>query len=134
MVLDSIMHLDSTIDLVIVAGLRKSMSIQNQFKLDQYIMQGGKIIWMIDKFHVSLDSINKYKFYIPTESDTGIDDLLFKYGIHIMPDLIIRRVRFNTPGGRDGRRHSQTKLFFFPWVYHIVAAPNSDHPITKAYR
>jgi gliding-associated putative ABC transporter substrate-binding component GldG len=129
-VLDSIMHLDSTIDLVIVAGLRKSMSIQNQFKLDQYIMQGGKIIWMIDKFHVSLDSINKYKFYIPTESDTGIDDLLFKYGIRIMPDLIIDLECSSIPQvvGMAGDK-PQTKLF--PWVYHIVAAPNSDHPITK---
>jgi gliding-associated putative ABC transporter substrate-binding component GldG len=128
--LDTILRLDSTIDLVIVAGPKSPFSLKNQFKLDQYIMSGGKIIWLIDKFHVSLDSINKYKFYVPVDTDTGLDDLFFKYGIRIIPDLIIDLECSTIPQviGMSGDK-PQTKLF--PWIYHMIAASDTDHPIVK---
>ncbi|MEY3422300.1 MAG: hypothetical protein RIR48_2603 [Bacteroidota bacterium] len=128
--LDSMMMIDSTIDLVIVAGPKTQVSLQNQFKLDQYVMQGGKIIWMIDKFPVSLDSINKQKFYIPVASEVGLDDLLFKYGVRLMPDLIMDMECSGIPQviGMAGDK-PQTKLF--PWPYHIAALGNNVHPITK---
>jgi len=128
--LDSIMRLDTTIDLVIVAGPKKPMELKNQFKLDQYIMQGGKIIWLLDKINVSLDSINKYKLYIPPDFDLGIDDMLFKYGVKIFPDLVMDLECTSIPQvvGMQGDK-PQTKLF--PWVYHLSVANTSSHPITK---
>lgn len=128
--LDTLMKVDSTIDLVIIAGPKTAFSLKNQFKLDQYIMNGGKVIWLLDKFHVSLDSINLYKFYVPRDSDIGLDDMLFKYGVRIMPDLIVDLECSAIPQvvGMVGDK-PQTKLF--PWVYHIAAAADLDHPIVK---
>lgn len=128
--LDTLIRLDTTIDLVIVAGPQKPMAAQNKFKLDQYLMQGGKIIWLLDKFHVSLDSINKYKFYVPTDADTGLDELLFKYGVRIMPDLVIDLECSGIPQvvGMAGDK-PQTKLF--PWPYHLAIASDNNHPIVK---
>jgi ABC-2 type transport system permease protein len=128
--LDSVMRLDSTIDLVICAGIKNQVTLKNQFKLDQYIMQGGKVIWLLDKFHVSLDSINKYKYYIPTETDNGLDDVLFKYGVRIMPDLIMDLECSQIPQvvGMSGDR-PQTRLF--PWVYHMATSSQIQHPIVK---
>jgi ABC-2 type transport system permease protein len=124
------MKLDSTIDLVILAGPKTPMTLQNQFKLDQYVMNGGKIIWLIDKFPVSLDSINKYKFYVPEDIATGLDDMLFKYGVRIMPDLIVDLECSSIPQvvGMSGDK-PQTKLF--PWVYHMAAASEIQHPVVK---
>lgn len=128
--LDSLMKLDSTIDLLIVAGPKTPISIQNQFKIDQYVMNGGKVLWLLDKFHISLDSISKNKFYIPTDTDSGVDDLLFKYGARIMPDLIMDLECSYIPQviGMAGDK-PQTKLF--PWFYHISAATTPVHPIVK---
>ena len=128
--LDSMMMIDSTIDLVIVAGPKTPFSLQNQFKLDQYVMRGGKIIWMIDKFPVSLDSINKQKFYIPEASELELDNLLFKYGVRLMPDLIMDIECSSIPQviGMAGDK-PQTKLF--PWPYHLAAAGSNAHPVTK---
>jgi ABC-2 type transport system permease protein len=128
--LDSLIAIDSTIDLVIVAGPKSTFTPQNLFKLDQYVMGGGKIIWMIDKFQVSLDSISKYKFYVPTDTNTSTDDILFKYGVRIVPDLVMDLECSAIPQvvGMMGDK-PQTKLF--PWIYHPVAAPDSDHPIVK---
>ncbi len=128
--LDTLMKLDSTIDLVIVAGPKTPFTLQNQFKLDQYIIHGGKVIWLIDKFPVSLDSINKYKFYVPEDISTGLDDMLFKYGARIMPDLIVDLECSSIPQvvGMSGDK-PQTKLF--PWVYHMAAASEIQHPVVK---
>lgn len=128
--LDTLMKLDSTIDLVILAGPKTPMTLQNQFKLDQYVINGGKIIWLIDKFPVSLDSINKYKFYVPEDIATGLDDMLFKYGVRIMPDLIVDLECSSIPQvvGMSGDK-PQTKLF--PWVYHMAAASEIQHPVVK---
>ncbi|MBC7885283.1 MAG: gliding motility-associated ABC transporter substrate-binding protein GldG [Saprospiraceae bacterium] len=128
--LDSLMKLDSTIDLVVIAGIKTPMDLKNQFKLDQYIMHGGKVIWLIDKFNVSLDSISKNKFFIPPDVNTGVDDLLFKYGVRIVPDLIVDLECSAIPQviGMSGDK-PQTKLF--PWYYHLAAASDSEHPIVK---
>ena len=128
--LDSLMKLDSTIDLLVIAGPKTPISIQNQFKIDQYVMNGGKVLWLLDKFHISLDSISKNKFYIPTDTDSGVDNLLFKYGARIMPDLIMDLECSYIPQviGMAGDK-PQTKLF--PWYYHTSAATTSIHPIVK---
>ncbi len=128
--LDSLMYVDSTIDLVIVAGAKTPMSLKNQFKLDQYVMQGGKIIWLLDEFHVSLDSINKYKYYVPTETDNGLSDLLFKYGVRIMPDLILDLECSQIPQV-VGMAADKPQTRLFPWYYHLAVASSSDHPIVK---
>ncbi len=128
--LDTLMKLDSTIDLVIVASPNSSFTLQNLFKLDQYVMHGGKILWLMDKFPVSLDSINKYKFYVPTENVTGLDDMLFKYGVRIMPDLIMDLECSQIPQvvGMAGDK-PQTRLF--PWNYHLAVASENVHPIVN---
>jgi len=128
--LDTTVRIDTTIDLLIVAGPTTEFTLQNQFKIDQYVMNGGKIIWMIDKFDTSLDSINKYKFYIPPSIETNLDELLFKYGVRLMPDLIMDLECSAIPQviGMAGDK-PQTKLF--PWYYHLSTASSSPHVIVK---
>lgn len=128
--LDTLMMLDTTIDLVIVPGPKTAISSPNLFKLDQYVMEGGSIIWMIDKFKVSLDSINKYRFYVPEPIDTGLDDMFFKYGARVLPDLIMDLESSQIPQviGMVGDK-PQTRLF--PWYYHLAVASTSRHPIVK---
>jgi gliding-associated putative ABC transporter substrate-binding component GldG len=128
--LDSIVKLDEQVDLVILAGPKSKFSDQSKFKLDQYIMNGGKVIWMIEKLTSSLDSINKYQFYIPQDIETGLDDLLFKYGAKVMPNLILDLESTNIPQivGQSGDK-PQTMLF--KWPYHPLVAAKIDHPIVK---
>ncbi|MBK9043544.1 MAG: gliding motility-associated ABC transporter substrate-binding protein GldG [Saprospiraceae bacterium] len=128
--LDSIMKIDTTIDLMVVAGPRNAISLKNLFKIDQYIMVGGKVIWLLDKMEASLDSINVYGMYIPPDINTGTDEILFKYGVRIMPDLIMDIECSSIPQvvGMQGGK-PQTQLF--PWYYHLSIAPLSTHPIVK---
>lgn len=127
---DTLMRLDSTIDLILVCGPKTAMPLKDQFKIDQYLMSGGKIIWLVDKFDVSLDSINKHKFYVPPTYETGLDDMLFKYGVRLMPDLVVDLECSAIPQvvGMTGDK-PQTRLF--PWIYNLSVASDSEHPIAK---
>ncbi len=128
--LDSITYIGQEADLVIVARPTKEFSLKNQFKLDQYVMNGGKIIWLIDKMDAHLDSIQKYKFYVPKEYPLGLDDMWFKYGARIQPNFVLDLQSTAIPQviGQSGGR-PQTQLF--PWFYHPLVAPASTHPIVK---
>lgn len=128
--LDTLLRLNNQVDLLIVAGPKTKIDLKNQFKIDQYLMSGGKIIWLLDKMDVSMDSISKYKFYIPPDIDTGIDDMLFRYGVRIRPDLILDLECSAIPQvvGLTGDK-PQTRLF--PWMYHPVVTSDSDHPVVR---
>ena len=127
---DTLMRIDSTIDLVMVCGPKTAIPLKDQFKLDQYIMAGGRVIWLIDKFDVSLDSINKYKFFVPPAFETGLDDMLFRYGVRLMPDFVVDLECSSIPQvvGMTGDK-PQTKLF--PWIYNLSVASDTEHPIAK---
>ena len=127
---DTLLRLDESVDLLIVAGPKNKIDIKNQFKIDQYLMSGGRIIWLLDKMDVSMDSISKYKFYIPPDIDNGLDDMLFRYGVRIRPDLILDLECSSIPQvvGMAGDK-PQTRLF--PWMYHPVVASDNDHPIVR---
>lgn len=128
--LDTIVSIHKNVDLVIVAAPTTPVSLKNQFKLDQYIMHGGKVLWLIEKLDASLDSIAKYKYYIPKDINNGLDDLLFKYGVRVQPDLIMDLECSQIPQivGMSGDK-PQTMLF--PWYYHPAIASKSNHPIVK---
>lgn len=128
--LDSMNVIGKEADLLLVMNPKESFSLKQQFVLDQYVMNGGKIIWMIDKFDAHLDSIQKHKFYVPSEYPIGLEDLWFKHGIRYQPNLVLDLQCSAIPQviGRAGDR-AQTQLF--PWYYHVLAAPHDDHPIVK---
>ena len=128
--LDSLIVIDQQLDLLIVAGPDQNFDDKAKFKLDQYIMNGGKVLWLIEKLNADLDSINKYRFYIPEDIVTGIDDLLFKYGARIQPNLVLDLECSAIPqvvGEQDGK--PQTMMY--KWFYHPLAITNRDHPIGR---
>lgn len=129
-VLDSVVALSNQIDLLMVAGPQQRFSEKNKFKIDQYIMNGGKVIWMLDHINANLDSINKYRFYVPEINDYNLSDLTFKYGFRLEPNLILDLESSSIPQivGEQGGK-PQTSLF--NWFYHVLATPRGNHPITK---
>jgi gliding-associated putative ABC transporter substrate-binding component GldG len=128
--LDSVLRLDSLIDLLVIAAPKSKFSLQNQFKIDQYLMNGGKILWLIEKMNASLDSIGKYQFFIPQDIVTDLDNMLFKYGARVMPNLILDLESTSIPQivGQSG---DKPQTMMFKWPYHPVLASKSDHPIVK---
>ena len=116
-------------DALILAKPRRPFSEQDKFKIDQYLMKGGKLLMLLDKFEASMDSASREN-YFASPIDTRLDDQLFKYGIRINSEIIQDRVAAKYPIviGKVGNRPEimQMEWPFFPLLNHYA-----EHPITR---
>ena len=129
--LDSLVSISQEASALVVAKPRYAFSDKDKFKLDQYIMNGGKVLWLIDKVAVDLDTLRGRKEYYPSEYPLNLDDLLFKYGIRIQPNLILDMLctQIQLVVGFQG---NQPQFDYFPYPYHLIVPPKSTHPIVKS--
>ncbi len=102
---------------------------QDKFKLDQYVMQGGRLLILLDKLEASIDSASR-EDYFAFPYAVNLDDLLFKYGVRVNNDLIQDKVAALYPvvTGTSGARPDMQLMEwpFFPLINHMA-----DHPITR---
>ncbi len=128
--LDSVPTLKQDADVFVIAKPTQPFTEKDKFKIDQYIMNGGKVLWLLDKVRVDLDSLQKRNEFYPTGYDLNIDDLLFRYGARINPTLVLDMQCTRIPLA-TGFVGNQPQLDYFRYPYHIVASPRSKHPIVK---
>ncbi len=129
--LDSLVQLrPEDVQLLIVPAPQTEIPVKTQFVIDQYIMNGGKVLWLIENFKVNLDSIDRNNLYVPEVVEHGLEDMLYKYGVRLSKNLIMDLKCSPIPQviGQSGGK-AQTVLL--PWYYHVVSASSSDHPIVK---
>lgn len=135
-------QLDSTVDLVIMAKPRGPISYDDKFKLDQYIMHGGKILWMIDPLNMEDDSLRSKKgFHIPLERPIDLQKMLFNYGAKVNSNIV---ASYDAASFMEGVKTSQNQTINPKWFYYPLAYPyqtpleaqesgksSIDHPIVK---
>ncbi len=129
--LDSVVHVHPEIEVLIVAKPRTPFSEKDKFKIDQYVMNGGKVMWLIDALNVHLDSLRAANQYVPipyTDDILNLEDILFNYGARINTNLALDLKNSRIPQVVDERGTP----VLVPWFYHLIATPNQDHPITKS--
>lgn len=105
---------------------------EDKLKLDQYVMNGGKIVWMIDKLYADLDSLMKrQKDYVAFDRGLNIDDILFKYGVRINGDLVqdlnCSKIPIVIGSNADGSPRMQR----LPWPYYPFLNARTNNPISK---
>lgn len=110
-------------DALVIAKPQKGFSELDKYLLDQYIMTGGKVIWLIDAIHANMDSLSEASQFIsyPIYDRLNISDMLFKYGVRINTDIVQDKV---SGGVSDTRK-------IYPWIYFPMLMPRSQNPITK---
>ena len=128
--LDSIYRIDESVDVLIVARPTEPLKDKHKFIIDQYIMNGGKVIWFIEPLFANLDSINMKDVYVPRLYEHGLDDMFFKYGVRLKNDLVLSLENSNIPQviGRGG---GQAQQELFHWVYHPLLQSSGKHPIVN---
>ncbi len=129
--LDSIVTIGEEADLLVVAKPQFPFSDKDKFKIDQFVMNGGKVLWLLDQVAVTLDSLQTRPKFFPNAYDLNLDDLLFKYGIRIQKNLLldIQSTKIPLATGFVG---NAPQLDYFRYPYHLVITPRSDHPIVKS--
>ena len=116
-------------DLVIAAKPTKGFSEADKFKLDQYIVRGGRTMLLLDELNVNMDSAsNENNFAFPYE--LNLDDMLFKYGVRINKDLIQDKLSSRYPI-YVGNIGNDPQIKMMNWPFFPLINQYADHPITR---
>ena len=122
----------SIIDALMIVKPKERFTDEDKLKLDQYVMNGGHIIWFIDKLHAELDSLMRSQAeYTAFDRGLGLDDILFKYGVRINPDLVQDLNCSKIPIVVGKNADGSPKMQRYPWPYYPFLAARSDNPISK---
>ncbi len=117
-------------DLIIVAKPTKMFSDRDLFILDQYVMYGGKLLWLVDALDADLDSLENAGQAVATRLPLNIDEMLFTYGVRVNPDLVMD-IRCRPIPMKVGMVGEQAQIQFQPWMYFPEIVPLSPHPIVR---
>ena len=109
-------------DLLIIAKPDSAFSDKDQFIIDQYLMHGGKIMWLVDKVQTDMDSLRHDTKTIGMNKELNLDEMLFSYGARINSNLILNRNALAI-GTAEGNLRT--------WDYFPIALPVKGHPITE---
>jgi|YNPMSStandDraft_1061717.scaffolds.fasta_scaffold00265_15 ABC-2 type transport system permease protein len=117
-------------DLIIIADPDSAFSEYDKYILDQYIMYGGKVIWIIDVVNVEMDSLAYHSSVIGTIKNLNLSDQLFKYGARVNPNLV-QDVQCAIIPVNTAIAGTQPQFTPSPWIYFPLLMPNPAHPICK---
>ncbi|MEX2512372.1 MAG: gliding motility-associated ABC transporter substrate-binding protein GldG [Cyclobacteriaceae bacterium] len=118
-----------TFEALLIAGPKVPYGEREKYLLDQYLMYGGNLLFFVDQMAVDLkDADGEGTVAMPF--DTGLDDLLFRYGIRINRDLI-QDLNFGYHPVIGGDFGDQAQIVPLPWPFYVQAGRMSSHPITK---
>jgi ABC-2 type transport system permease protein len=114
---------------IVIAGPETSFSEKDKLVIDQYIMNGGKVLWLYEEVKVNEDSLNNGET-VALYRPLNLEDQLFKYGVRINPaiveDVECMQIPISVLTGKSGKQ-----LIQLPWIYYPLLYPSSESPITR---
>jgi ABC-2 type transport system permease protein len=117
-------------DGIVICKPTQKLQKDEAYIIDQYIMNGGKTIWMVDPIMAEHDSLRVYsKAFFPDYDNENLRTLLFNYGVRLNSNLLLD-LNCNNIVLNDPSRANQ--MVPFPWIYYpVFAFKNNNHPIVK---
>ncbi|AMR34518.1 gliding motility-associated ABC transporter substrate-binding protein GldG [Mucilaginibacter sp. PAMC 26640] len=117
--------------LLVIAKPNKAFTELEKFKIDQYLMRGGRVLWAIDQVSAELDSLRGHGGeQLAFNKELNLDDQLFSYGVRINYDLIADMNCAEIPV-TTGNLGGQAQIQLLRWLFYPIYIPLSKHPIVK---
>tara|TARA_B110000503_G_scaffold140393_1_gene231162 strand:- start:4085 stop:5734 length:1650 start_codon:yes stop_codon:yes gene_type:complete len=120
----------SSFDLAIITKPTEKFTEKEKFVLDQFILNGGKTLWMLDNVQADQDSLGNTGKMLAYPKDLGLTDLLFTYGIRINTSIVKDLYAAKIPVA-TGNIGNQAQFKNLDWFFHPLAQGNPENPITK---
>ncbi len=117
-------------DAIVIAKPRFRFSEPDKYKIDQYIMYGGKVLWLIDPLQAEMDSLQGKNEFFAQPYDLKLDDMLFKYGVRINPSLV-QDVYCNPVPLVIGYQGDIPQTELYPWYFFPILNGTDNHAIVK---
>ncbi len=118
-------------DLAVIVKPIERFTDEEKFVLDQFVINGGKTLWLIDQVNIEMDSLyNESGSTLAFPNDLNLNDMFFKYGVRINPDMV-KDIMASPITLATGENGSGTQYNQFPWFYSPLVYPTSKHPIVS---
>lgn len=117
---------------MVVAKPTSAFSEVEKYKIDQFLMRGGKIIWTIDQVNADLENMRNSSGgeQLAVQNKLNLDDQLFTYGVRINYDLVGDMNSSQIPVS-VGEVGGQAQIQLVPWLFYPIIMPISSHPLVK---
>ena len=127
---DSSILINSNYDAIIIAKPTKPFSEKDKFIIDQYIMRGGKVLWLVDPVFATMDSLQSSESTMGNTLNINLDDMFFKYGVRLNKNLLLD---YNSAAIalRTGQMGGQAQIEYFRWYYFPLLNAASNNNIVK---
>ena len=118
-------------DLAIIAKPKEKFTEEEKQVLDQFIMKGGKTLWLVDGTNAEMENLyNETGSTLVGNNDLNLTDMFFKYGFRINPQMI-KDERGTPLKLASGNQGSETQMENYNWMMAPYIYPSSNHPIVK---
>lgn len=118
---------------IIIAKPTAQFSKEDKFVIDQYVMNGGKVLWLVDGINISMDSVYYYEraFAMPAYTQVlSIDDILFTYGVRINTDIL--QDAFSSSIMLKGTSATgEVRNHWYQWFYFPLLITKNTHVINR---
>lgn len=129
--IDSFSAIPSVFSAMMIVKPTVPFNEDQKLKIDQYILHGGKVLWMIDNLYAEMDSLQRSQSeFIAFDRGLELEDLLFRYGVRINLDLVqsLNSDKFGMVVGAVG---GKPQMQLIDWPYFPLLQNTSGHPIAK---
>ena len=116
------------LDAVLVMKPDQVFNDDDKYKIDQFIVNGGKALFFLDA--VKVDSVAREGSLAQVQS-VGLEDLLFKYGVRLNPNLIKDAQMCAAIPLDVGNFGNKANIQLVPWQYYPLINTFGNSPIVK---
>ncbi|MCR5115566.1 MAG: gliding motility-associated ABC transporter substrate-binding protein GldG [Bacteroidales bacterium] len=120
----TVKELGNKYDLLIVAAPTQWVSDTDKYIIDQHVMRGGRVLWLVDGSNASMDSVENVRAFYAQQNlgRRSLEQLFFTYGVRINPDMLM-----------DMEDYQMLKIgnnnLSFPYLLKLTNF--TQHPITQ---
>lgn len=118
------------LDVLVINKPTQRFSEADKYKIDYFVMKGGRVIWAIDQLTADLDSLRENGYQLALARDLNLDDMLFTYGLRFNYNLIgdLNCAQIPLTLGQVG---GQAQIELAPWLFYPIFMPVTTHPLIR---
>lgn len=122
---NSVVKFTKKYECLIIVKPSQPFTQKDLYIIDQYLMQGGKILWLLDPLTASMDSLQSQARTMAMSNFTGAEEILFSYGIKLNNDLVMDLQCVQVPIVTGQYQNGQPQMTYYPWNFFVSASPTA---------
>ncbi|MFF5379915.1 gliding motility-associated ABC transporter substrate-binding protein GldG [Pedobacter suwonensis] len=117
--------------MLIIAKPGKPFTEAQKYKINYFVMNGGRVLWSIDQVNAELDSLRGKSGQMAINNNLNLDDMLFMYGSRVNYNIIADPANSAEIPVSTGVVGGQNQMQLVPWIYFPILLPDTAESVVK---